>query len=120
MLRAALQHPLAAGLAAAVLASAAWVALASVTGLTYHLMPISGGLVAAVAISWRSGGPGGRRELLGIGLGGLISAATAAGLAAASFPLDEWWLTAGALATGVVLGAGWRRLQPERQGDQIR
>lgn len=105
------EHAIALALAGAVAAALAWYALASLTGLIFHLMPAGPTLVAASIVRWAEGrSPGGRsvgrsRRAALLVAGASIAVAMSLGLESSGHPLDEPSLTALAVVGGVVIGA---------------
>lgn len=90
---------------------AAWLALASATGLIYHFAPGAPFAAAAFAYRWRSGGgrvPGGRVAALLLGAAAATAAALLA-LHAAAHPLDAPAVTAVVAAVGAAASAIWLR-----------
>lgn len=109
------EHSVALAIAGAVAVGVAWYALATTTGLIFHLMPAGPTLAAAWVDRRADRRPLSRgRRLAVLAAGTLIAVTASLILAAAGRPLDEPVVTTLAIVAGVV-GGGWI-LRPDRSG----
>ncbi|HEX9549744.1 MAG TPA: hypothetical protein VF971_01475 [Candidatus Limnocylindrales bacterium] len=100
------KRPTGLALASSVAAALAWFALASATGLIFHVMPAAPTLAAAYVVRWAVDRPPSRaRRSAILALGASIAAAMSLILGFGGRPLDEPPLTVLAILGGVVIGA---------------